>query len=373
MAVAVVTGAGGLVGSQAVEAYAERDYKVVGIDNDMRAYFFGEAASTTWRSRQLQSDHPRYEHHAIDIRDERSVAALFRRFGREIRIVIHAASQPSHDWAAREPLTDFTINANGTLVLLENARRHCPDAAFIFTSTNKVYGDTPNRLPVVEGETRWDLPEEHPFYPGIDESMSLDRSTHSLFGASKVAADVLVQEYGRYFDMKTVSFRAGCITGPSHSGAALHGFLAYLVKCTATGTPYTVLGYKGKQVRDNIHSADLVRAFQAFEASPRSGAVYNIGGGRGNSCSLIEAIDLGEKVVGRRLDWDYREEARIGDHIWWISDLSSFQRDYPDWTIQRSLEDIVTEIYEGNLDQWEASGAGGARGRQGRVGSRRVG
>lgn len=355
MAVAVVTGAAGLVGSQTVEAYAARGYDVVGIDNDMRAYFFGDEASTAWRVRQLEARIPSFRLHDVDIRDHESVDALFRRHGADIRVIVHAASQPSHDWAAREPHTDFTINANGTLVLLEATRRRCPEAAFIFTSTNKVYGDTPNRLPFVERPTRWELPEDHPYFGGIDEAMSIDRSTHSLFGASKVAADVLVQEYGRYFGMNTVSFRAGCITGPSHSGAALHGFLAYLVKCIATGTPYTVLGYGGKQVRDNIHSGDLVRAFEAFEAAPRCGAVYNIGGGRDNSCSVLEAIDLGERVVGRTLDRSYVEQNRIGDHQWWISDLSSFRSDYPSWEIRVSLDDIVREIYEGNRDHWEAA------------------
>ena len=348
MSVVVVTGAAGLVGSEAVTFYARMGYDVVGIDNDMRAYFFGPEASTRWRSQQLQAEFPGYEHHDLDIRDEPAIEALFRRHGRDIEAVIHTASQPSHDWAAREPLTDFTINANGTLILLECTRRHCPEAVFVFTSTNKVYGDTPNRLPLVELDTRWEIDPDHAYQAGIDESMSIDASVHSLFGASKVAADVLVQEYGRNFDMPTACFRAGCITGPAHSGATLHGFLAYLVKCIMTGQPYTVLGYKGKQVRDNIHGFDLVSAFHHFQQAPRCGEVYNIGGGRFSNCSMLEAIALGEELIGRELDWSYEEIARVGDHIWWISDLSRFQSHYPDWRMKYGLRDIMGQLQDAN-------------------------
>jgi CDP-paratose 2-epimerase len=264
-------------------------------------------------------------------------------------MVIHTAAQPSHDWAAREPLTDFGINATGTLNLLEMTRRHCPDAVFLFTSTNKVYGDLPNILPLIEQETRWELPQEHPFYPGIDETMSIDQSKHSLFGASKVAADILVQEYGRYFGMKTACFRGGCLTGPNHSGAQLHGFLAYLMKCCVTGEKYTVFGYKGKQVRDNIHSYDLVCAFDHFFRNPRCGEVYNMGGGRQNSCSVLEAIEACEKISGKKMEYVYNDTNRMGDHVWYISGLGKFQSHYPSWRQQYNLSDTLKQIYESNI------------------------
>ena len=268
---------------------------------------------------------------------------------------MHTAAQPSHDWAAREPQTDFGVNANGTLNLLEAARAHCPDSPFIFCSTNKVYGDTPNRLPLEDLPTRLELPESHPYFQGIDTSMSIDLSTHSLFGASKAAADLLVQEYGRYFEMPTVCFRGGCLTGPQHAGAKLHGFLAYLMKCVVTGTPYTVFGYDGKQVRDNIHSADLVAAFEAFRSAPRPAAVYNIGGGRYSNCSMLEAIEACERIAGRELEWEMGPEPRIGDHRWWISDLSPFEADYPDWSIRHGIDDILTQMHEQNVDRWQAA------------------
>jgi CDP-paratose 2-epimerase len=269
--------------------------------------------------------------------------------------VIHTAAQPSHDWAASEPLTDFTVNANGTLALLEATRAHAPDATFIFTSTNKVYGDRPNDLPLVELETRLELPEDHRWYGGIDLEMPIDRCTHSLFGVSKVAADLLVQEYGRYFDMPTVCFRGGCLTGPQHAGAQLHGFLAYLMRCTVTGAPYTVFGYDGKQVRDNIHAADVVRAFAAFHRQPRAAAVYNLGGGRASNVSMIEAIALCEEIAGRPLDHTYSPQARIGDHRWWISDLRAFERDYPDWSLTAGIRDVLQDIYDANLERWGAA------------------
>jgi CDP-paratose 2-epimerase len=268
---------------------------------------------------------------------------------------VHAAAQPSHDWAASEPATDFTINANGTLNLLEATRRHRPEATFVFTSTNKVYGDRPNDLPLVELTSRLELAADHPYHEGIDTSMSIDESLHSLFGASKVAADVLVQEYGRYFEMPTVCFRGGCLTGPNHAGAQLHGFLSYLMRCTVAGQPYTVYGYGGKQVRDNIHSADLVAAFAAFHASPRTAAVYNIGGGRASNCSMLEAIDLCQAIAGRELDWTLHDAPRVGDHRWWISDLSPFERDYPGWRLTYGVEEILREIYERNVDVWAAA------------------
>lgn len=345
MKIALITGSSGLIGSEAVEFFAGQGFKVIGIDNDMRRYFFGPEAATLWRKEILQEKVKGYVHHNLDIRDTKGLEKIFKKYDTDIKLIIHTAAQPSHDWAAREPLTDFTINANGTLNLLEMTRRHCPQAVFIFTSTNKVYGDLPNTLPLVEEKTRWELPAGHPFYNGIDETMSIDQSTHSLFGASKAAADILVQEYGRYFGMKTASFRGGCLTGPGHSGAMLHGFLAYLMKCCVTGEPYTVFGYKGKQVRDNIHSYDLITAFDHFYQNPRQGEVYNIGGGRQNNCSMLEAIALCEKITGKKMKYTYHEKNRVGDHIWYISSLAKFQNHYPSWRQKYTLEDTLREIY----------------------------
>lgn len=347
MSIIIITGSAGLIGAEAVSFFAEKGFDIVGIDNDMRRYFFGEDASTGWSREQLEQRHPSYTHVSADIRDQDAMERLFSRYGRSVALVIHTAAQPSHDWAAREPFTDFTVNANGTLNLLEMTRRHCPEAPFIFTSTNKVYGDRPNSLPLIETETRWELDEGHPFAAhGIDESMSIDQTLHSLFGASKVAADVLVQEYARYFGLKTACFRGGCLTGPGHSGAQLHGFLAYLVKCAVTDTPYTVFGYAGKQVRDNIHSLDLVNAFWHVFQQPRSGAVYNIGGGRYSNCSMLEAIAITERLTGRPMTWSYDETNRVGDHIWWISDIRKFMADYPDWSITRGIDQIIAEIHD---------------------------
>jgi CDP-paratose 2-epimerase len=353
MSVVVVSGSGGLVGSETARFYAGQASQVVGIDNDMRARFFGPEASTDWAVKQLRESLDNYVHHGIDIRDARAVDSVFRNHGDDIGLVVHAAAQPSHDWAAREPVTDFTVNANGTLNLLEATREHCPKAVFVFMSTNKVYGDRPNELPLVELDSRWEVAEGHPFHAdGIDESMSIDACTHSLFGASKVAADVLVQEYGRYFGMNTVALRGGCLTGPSHSGTALHGFLAYLMQCTATGTPYTVFGYKGKQVRDNIHSADLIAAIDAVYRSPRQGEVYNMGGGRRSNCSMLEAIELCEMLTGRRLRWRYEQAHRTGDHQWWISDTRRFQEHYPDWTPAYDIGGILRDIMDRAHSRW---------------------
>lgn len=348
MTIAIVTGSNGLIGAESVRFFAREGLDVVGIDNDMRRYFFGDEASTRWVQAELERDVPGYRPNDLDIRDAGAIDALFARHGKDIAVVIHAAAQPSHDWAAREPVTDFTVNANGTLNLLEATRKHCPDAPFIFTSTNKVYGDTPNRLPLVERERRWELDPAHAWSAhGIDETMTIDRSLHSLFGASKVAADILVQEYGRYFGLKTACFRGGCLTGPGHAGAPLHGFLAYLVKCAVTGQPYTVLGYKGKQVRDNIHAYDLVNAFWHVFRKPRTGAVYNIGGSRHSNCSMIEAIQIAERRTGRPMNWSYSETNRTGDHIWWISDVRAFQTDYPEWSYRYDIEAIMAEIVDG--------------------------
>jgi CDP-paratose 2-epimerase len=344
MSVALITGAAGLVGSEAALYFAAQGMHIVGIDNDMRRYFFGEDATTRPNLARLQAQIPGYEHYDVDIRDEAGVKAIFGRFGSSISLVVHTAAQPSHDWAAREPQVDFTVNANGTLTLLEATRRNAPQAVFIFTSTNKVYGDRPNQLPLIEGPTRWEIDPGHAFAEGISEEMPIDGTLHSLFGASKVAADVLVQEYGRYFGMHTACFRGGCLTGPNHAGAQLHGFLSYLVRCVVTGRPYTVFGYKGKQVRDNIHSGDLVRAFDAFFRNPRSGEVYNIGGGRYSNCSMLEAIALSERIVGRELSWSYSDGNRIGDHIWWVSSLKRFQSHYPGWAPRYDMPAILGEI-----------------------------
>ncbi len=353
----VITGSAGLIGSEAARFFAARGFQIVGIDNDMRQTLFGKDASTEWNRQRLEADLTSYRHVHADIRDEVAMAALFTELGTDVCLIIHTAAQPSHDWAARDPFADFSINATGSLVLLELCRKHCPEAPFIFTSTNKVYGDRPNSLPLVELDTRWELDERHAFHArGIDETMSIDQSMHSLFGASKVAADMMVQEYGRYFGMKTACFRGGCLTGPSHSGTVLHGFLAYLMKCTVTGMPYTVFGYGGKQVRDNIHSHDLVNAFWHFYQNPRSGEVYNIGGGRHSNCSMLEAIEMCESISGKRLNHTYEEANRMGDHIWWISDTSRFEAHYPDWSLQYDIAGILEEIFAANHDRWrEAS------------------
>jgi CDP-paratose 2-epimerase len=355
MSVVIVTGSAGLIGSETVAFFAERGLEVVGIDNDLRQRFFGPDASTEWNRRALESRFPRqYTHVVADVRDSRAMDELFARYGRRVALVVHAAAQPSHDWAATDPEMDFTVNANGTLAVLEATRRHCPKAVFIFTSTNKVYGDAPNELPLVELETRWELERSHPSWEGIDEKLRIDQSTHSLFGASKVAADVLVQEYGRYFSMPSAIFRGGCLSGPNHSGTKLHGFLAYLLKCAVVGQPYEVFGYKGKQVRDNIHSYDLVSAFDRVFHNPRCGEVYNVGGTRFSNCSMIEAIALCEGVSGRKLDWTYTESNRRGDHIWYISDMAKFRSHYPDWRQRYDLPALLRDMYDKNVERWLA-------------------
>lgn len=345
MKTVVITGAAGLIGSECVRRFAVEGFNVAGIDNDLRAWFFGAEASTTANRNQLLATLPTYRHHDLDIRNKPGLADLFKSLGRQVALVVHTAAQPSHDWAARDPQADFTVNANGTLNLLEATRQFCPEAVFIFTSTNKVYGDTPNRLPLRELPSRWEIAAGHEYETGISETMSIDQTKHSLFGASKVAADVLVQEYGRYFGMKTVCFRGGCLTGPAHAGTELHGFLSYLMKCTVTGKPYRVFGYGGKQVRDNIHSHDLVESFWQFYQAPRSGEVYNIGGSRHSNCSMLEAIELCESISGRKLNWAYEEDNRIGDHIWWVSDVRKFQDHYPRWQYRYGLREILGEIH----------------------------
>ncbi|NND74096.1 MAG: NAD-dependent epimerase/dehydratase family protein [Ilumatobacter sp.] len=353
MSIALVTGSAGLIGSQAAEHFAGRGLTVVGVDNDMRKVFFGEDSSTAWMATELERKlGDRYRHASLDIRDRDAIDALFREFGTDIELVIHAAAQPSHDWAAREPFTDFDVNAGGTLNMLEATRAHCPDAVFIFTSTNKVYGDTPNRLPLQELDTRWELDPAHTYHSGIREDMSIDHTLHSLFGASKVAADVMVQEYGRYFGLMTSCFRGGTLTGPNHSAAELHGFLAYVMQCTMSGTPYRVFGYKGKQVRDAIHSSDLINCFDEVYRAPRPAEVYNIGGGRFSNCSVLEAITMCEDISGKQLDWTYVDENRVGDHLWWIGDNGRFEEHYPGWSLAYDVPAILNEMFEANKDRW---------------------
>lgn len=354
MNVLIVSGSGGLIGSESVAFMNDKFDLIVGIDNDMRSYFFGDKASTSWSINRLKNTYPNYQHRHCDIREKNQVLSIFEEFGSDIKMVIHTAAQPSHDWAAKEPFTDFSVNAIGTLNLLEATRLHCANAVFIFTSTNKVYGDNPNLLPLVELDTRWEIDNNHPFFlNGISEQMSIDHTTHSLFGASKVAADVLAQEYGRYFGINTGTFRGGCLTGPNHSGAQLHGFLSYLMKCTITGDPYTIFGYKGKQVRDNIHSYDLVNMFWHFYQNPRPAEVYNAGGSRFSNCSMIEAIDLCEKITGKKLNYSLSDTNRIGDHIWYISDVSRFKQHYPTWEYKYDLTSTLVEIHD-SLVQREA-------------------
>jgi CDP-paratose 2-epimerase len=353
MPTAIVTGSGGLVGSESVAHLVESGFRVIGLENDMRARFFGSEASTESVSARLADAYPdAYERLDVDIRDADGVRSAFAAARSDLELVIHAAAQPSHDWAASDPQVDFGVNANGTLNLLEAARHEAPDATFVYLSTNKVYGDTPNHLPLVDTGKRLELPADHRWYGGIDTSMSIDRSMHSLFGVSKLAADLAVQEYGRYFDMPTVCFRCGCLTGPNHAGAKLHGFLSYLMRCTMTGERYTVLGYGGKQVRDNLHSADLVRAFMLFHAEPRVAAVYNLGGGRASNCSMLEAIEMCERIAGRALDWELSDQARMGDHRWWVSDLDEFTRDYPDFRVEYDVEAVLRDIHDHNAERW---------------------
>jgi CDP-paratose 2-epimerase len=351
--VALITGSGGLIGSESVAYFVQAGFDVVGVDNDMRAVFFGPSASTLPQTERLEQAYPTAFHSlALDIRDADAIDRLFASHATELELIVHTAAQPSHDWAASDPTTDFSVNAVGTLNLLQSARNHTPDATFIFCSTNKVYGDTPNFLPLEDIGSRLELPAGHRYADGIDTSMSIDGCMHSLFGVSKAAADLLVQEYGRYFGMPTVCFRGGCLTGPNHAGARLHGFLSYLMRCTVTGEAYTVYGYAGKQVRDNIHSADLVAAFAAFHAAPRPAAVYNIGGGRASNCSMLEAIELCEQIAGRTLSWNLDETPRAGDHRWWISDLAPFRNDYSGWKLRYGIEETLREIFEQNVEAW---------------------
>ena len=353
MNIAFITGSSGLVGGESVEFFAKKFDLIIGIDNNMRSYFFGTDGSTEWNKRRLEENLKNLKTHHVDIRDYDKLEVVFKEYGKDIKLIIHAAAQPSHDWAAKEPLTDFGVNATGTLNLLELYRLNCPKAVFIFISTNKVYGDAPNYLPLVELDKRWEISQDHLYYKkGIDENMSIDHTKHSVFGASKVAADVMVQEYGKYFGLKTGVFRGGCLTGPNHSGAQLHGFLAYLMKCAISGNHYTIFGYNGKQVRDNIHSYDLVNMFWHFYQNPQQGEVYNAGGGRFSNCSMLEAIESCEKISGNKMIYTYAKSNRIGDHIWYISDVSKFKQQYPDWNYKFDLESTLVQMYNGMIKRY---------------------
>ena len=346
MQIAIVTGSSGLIGSEAVSKYAALGYTVIGLDNNLRKEFFGADACTNWNKEILVEKYKNYTHLDIDIRDKQKVFDIFEKYGNDVKLIIHAAAQPSHDWAASDPFTDFTVNANGTLVMLEAFRKYSPDAVFIFTSTNKVYGDRPNLIEFEETEMRYDVPATSVYRNGINEQMSIDSCKHSLFGASKVAADVLTQEYGKYFSLKTAVLRGGCLTGPSHSGTKLHGFLSYLMRCAISSQEYTVIGYAGKQVRDNIHSTDLLNAIDSIYKDPKIGEVYNIGGGLGSNCSVIEAIKFAEEITGNKMKLKFDNNARSGDHIWWVTDLSKFKTDFPRWEITYDIPAIMKEIYE---------------------------
>lgn len=351
---AIVTGSGGLVGSEACRFLHSHGFRVIGIDNDKRAYFFGSQASTAWQIKQLSAELKNYEHHGVDITNMEALEHIFKTVQHGVQLIVHCAAQPSHDWAAKEPLTDFDVNATATLRLLECTRKYTPDAVFIFTSTNKVYGDTPNSLPLVEQPSRWELDPAHAFAEhGIDETMSVDQTLHSIFGVGKTAADLMVQEYGKYFGMRTVVFRGGCLTGPAHSGAELHGFLAYLVQCAVHKKPYTVFGYKGKQVRDNIHSADLVRAFwEVYQNPPAPGTVYNMGGSRHSNVSMLEAIQWLEQRLGWSVNYFIDEsKARKGDHMWYVSDVRRFKSHYSNWEYTYAIADILEEMTSSALSK----------------------
>ncbi len=348
----LITGSTGLIGSAASEFYLNQNKKVLGIDNDLRSYFFGKKSSNRWKEFLLKK-YKKYIHFSIDIRNKKKIFEIFRKYRGQITSIIHTAAQPSHDWAAREPFVDFDVNANGTINLLEAFRIYCPESSFIFTSTNKVYGDRPNYLPLKEKKLRFEIDKKHSFYKkGINEKMSIDHTTHSIFGSSKLSADILVQEYGRYFKLKTATFRGGCLTGENHSGAELHGFLSFLVKSILNKKQYSIFGYKGKQVRDNIHSYDVVTALNEFRKKPKlGGAVYNIGGGRLNSCSILEAISLIENISGIKSKYKVRKKNRVGDHIWWITDNTKFKKDYPKWKIKYSLKKSLEQMIKFELDR----------------------
>jgi CDP-paratose 2-epimerase len=346
MSIALITGSCGLVGSESSIFFSNKGFKIVGIDNNSRKSFFGKDGDITWVKKKLKKKLKNYSHYNCDIRNYSSLEKIFKKYKKKIKVIIHAAAQPSHDWAKNKPFVDFNINARATLNLLELTKINCPKVPFIFMSTNKVYGDNPNFLPLVEKKTRWEIKNTHKFRFGIDETMSIDNCTHSFFGSSKSYADLIVQEYGKNNGLKTVCFRAGCITGPNHSGAELHGFLSFLVKKALINKSYNLIGYKGKQVRDNIHSHDLVSCFWEFYKKPRSGAIYNIGGGRFSNCSIIEALNTVEKIAKIKIKRKKISQHRIGDHIWYISNVKKFKKDYPKWKQKYSSKKIISELID---------------------------
>ncbi len=348
----LITGSDGLIGSECVEFFSQLGFSILGLDNNFRKKFFGEDASVLWNRRRLKKMYPNYNHFNIDVSNQDRISKFFNEFSNQIELIIHCAAQPSHDWAARDPILDYKINAIGTLNLLENSRNYCYDTPFIFTSTNKVYGDNPNKINLIETKKRYSPIKDSKYINGINEDFSIDHTLHSLFGSSKLSADIMVQEYGKYFDMHTVSFRGGCLTGPNHSGTVLHGFLSYLMKSTVQGNKYTIYGYKGKQVRDNIHSKDLVNAFYEFYKKPKTGEVYNIGGGTENNCSMLEAIEICENITGRNLNYEYLDQNRKGDHKWYVSDLSKFKKDYPNWKQNYTIDQMLEEIFIENKKRW---------------------
>ena len=344
MKIALITGSCGLVGSESAIFFSKKGFKIIGIDNNARKFFFGKDGDIAWVRNRLKSNLKNYSHFNTDIRNFKSLKKIFQKYKKNIKVIIHAAAQPSHDWAKNKPFTDFDINAKATLYMLELTKTYCPKVPFIFMSTNKVYGDNPNFLPLVEKKARWEIKKNHKYYSGIDESMSIDNCTHSFFGASKSYADLIVQEYGKNSGLNTVCFRAGCITGPNHSGAKLHGFLSYLVKASLKNKSYTLIGYKGKQVRDNIHSHDLVSCFWEFYKKPGCGEVYNTGGGRFSNCSIIEALNLVEKIARIKIKKKILKANRIGDHIWYISNMGKFKKKYPNWRQKYSTSKIIKEL-----------------------------
>ena len=344
MSIVIITGANGLVGSEAVSFFSKKKYKVIGIDNNLRKFFFGEDGSTSWIKRKIIRENKNYIHHNIDIRNSQALDKLFKRYKNNISLVIHCAAQPSHDYGKNYPKIDFNVNATGTLNLLELTKKYCPNSPFIFMSTNKVYGDNPNKLKILEKRTRYELSKKNKFYNGVNEKLSVDDCTHSFFGVSKIYADLIVQEYGRNVGLKTVCFRAGCITGPNHSGAKLHGFLSYLVKQSLLKKEYTILGYKGKQVRDNLHSFDLINCFWEYFKKPKKGMVYNIGGGRFSNCSILEAISEIEHIAKIKIKRKFIKQNRVGDHIWYITDNKKFKKDYPNWKQKYNTKKIIKEL-----------------------------
>ncbi len=346
MSIALITGSCGLVGSESAYFFSRKGFDILGIDNNARKFFFGKDGDISWIKKKLKKDLKNYKHANLDIKNYNALSKIFKKNKKNIKVIIHAAAQPSHDWAKNKPFVDFEINASGTLNLLELTRLHCPDVPFIFMSTNKVYGDNPNKLPLIEKKNRWEIKRSHKYKSGIDESMSIDNCTHSFFGVSKSYADLIVQEYGKNVGLKTACFRAGCITGPNHSGAELHGFLSFLVKAALFKKKYTLIGYKGKQVRDNIHSHDLVSCFWEFYKKPRYGEVYNTGGGRFSNCSVIEALNIVENITKIKINKKILKQNRVGDHIWYISSMKKFKKHYPNWKQKYSTNSIINELIE---------------------------